>query len=257
MFSNEEEFEKKIKPKLKGQTENLEVNPKQFEILLYSLRICLKTTYHNNPKDFLYSHIILNNEEKIKENCLPGNNLINDHKVICFYEIEKHLKSKADNVGAYVCSCGEYYEIPPCGFPVKDEQETLCPNCKLKIGYAPKPERIPGKHGMVIREGHYRIFKNQKQKKEQMEYHKNTDKNIPNMLLDDYKTKVIDPIIKHSIFGINQVTKIRFEQNIHKIRNLSTIGYRLLNFILYSHLFFSNCLGYIDYENMNKYTCEG
>ena len=257
MFSNEEEFEKKIKPKLKGQTENLEVNPKQFEILLYSLRICLKTTYHNNPKDFLYSHIILNNEEKIKENCLPGNNLINDHKVICFYEIEKHLKSKADNVGAYVCSCGEYYEIPPCGFPVKDEQETLCPNCKLKIGYAPKPERIPGKHGMVIREGHYRIFKNQKQKKEQMEYHKNTDKNIPNMLLDDYKTKVIDPIIKHSIFGINQVTKIRFEQNIHKIRNLSTIGYRLLNFILYSHLFFSNCLGYIDDENMNKYTCEG
>jgi hypothetical protein len=90
-----------------------------------------------------------------------------------------------------------------------------------------------------------------------MNEYDDTDENIPNMLLDDYKSKVIDPILESSIFGINQITKIRFEQNNLKVRNLSQIGYRLLNFILYSHLFYGHCLGYITDENMNKYTCEG
>ena len=117
---------------------------------------------------------------------------------------------------------------------MKVEKKTFCTNCKLKIGYDPKPEGIPGTHGMVIREGHYRIFKNQKQKEEQMNKYGDTDENIPNKLLDEYKTEVIDPILKDSIFGINQVTKNRFEQNNLKVRNLSIIGYRLLSFILYS-----------------------
>ena len=47
-------------------------------------------------------------------------------------------------------------------------------------------------------------------------------------------------------------------ENIHQtVRKLSQPGYRLLNFILYSHLFYSNCLGYISNENMNKYICDG
>ena len=30
-----------------------------------------------------------------------------------------------------------------------------------------------------------------------------------------------------------------------------------MNFIIYSHLFYSNCLGYISNENMKKYVCDG
>ena len=48
-----------------------------------------------------------------------------------------------------------------------------------------------------------------------------------------------------------------FENTLQTIRKLSQAGYRLLNFILYSHLFYSNCLGYISNENMNKYICDG
>ena len=256
LFSNDQEFLEKIKPKF----DDNEINGKQLEILLYSLRFCLQTTSHGIQNESLYSQIISEKcDNTIKDNCLPGNNLIDNIKVNGFYEVEKHLNLQPNNVGAYVCSCGTYYAIPPCGFPWREDngEKVQCLHCGLNIGYDKKPRRMPGYHGMVIREGHYRIFKNQEQKDEQMNMFGDTDKNIPNMLLDDYKTKVIDPILKNSIFGINQITKIRFEQNNLKVRNLSKIGYRLLNFILYSHLFFGHCLGYITDDNMNKYICEG
>ena len=41
-----------------------------------------------------------------------------------------------------------------------------------------------------------------------------------------------------------------------EIRKLSQVGYRLLNFILYSHLFFSNCLGIISDEEMKNYVSD-
>ena len=112
---------------------------------------------------------------------------------------------------------------------------------------------MPGLHGMVIREGHYRIFKDEDQKKKEMYKYRDTDENIPNMLLADYKTKIIDPILNQSIFGINKNSRIKFTEKNLKVRKLSPIGYRFLNFILYSHLFFANCLGYITEENMNLY----
>ena len=45
-----------------------------------------------------------------------------------------------------------------------------CPECKKDIGYGPKkiPNAGASNHGMVLREGHYRIFKNAKQKTGQM-----------------------------------------------------------------------------------------
>ena len=267
LFSNDEEFKEKIKSKLNDQINNVEINQKQFEILIYSLRFCLQITYHKNPDEFLYSQIITENyENKLKENCLPGNNLFENEKVISYYQVVEHFNTQPDDFGAYVCSCGKYYIIPPCGFPWEEEEDedgdgeipqVKCLNCQLDIGHAPKPEQMEGLHGMVLREGHYRIFKNQEQKTEQMNEYGDTDENIPNMLLDDYKTKIIDPILKNSIFGINQIKKDRFDKIGLKVRNLSIIGYRLLNFILYSHLFFSQCLGYITEQNMSKYICEG
>ena len=37
-----------------------------------------------------------------------------------------------------------------------------------------------------------------------------------------------------------------------KVRNLEEISFRILNFILYSHLFFANCLNYYPDEEFNK-----
>ena len=73
------------------------------------------------------------------------------------------------------------------------------------------------------------------------------------MLLLDYKTKYIEPLLKKKCYGIPKIDKITFIQKNKKIRNLSQVGYRLLNFILYSHLFFSYCLGYINNDNKEQY----
>ena len=253
LFSSDEEFNNKIKPKLISQ-DVVDLNQKTFEIILYSLRFCLQTTNHEKPEGFLYAQIFSNDyEKKLNENCIPGNNLLDNIYVNNYYDIEYHLNNKAKDIGAYVCSCGLYYDIPPCGFPGEPEDEderklSFCSNCQQPIRWVPKSDGIEEQHGMVIRDGHYRIFKDANHKKEEMEEYGDNDKNIPNMLLADYKKIKIDPILENSKFGINQISKIRFLLNNMVVRKLSQVGYRLLNFIIYSHLFFANCLGIIPDE---------
>ena len=106
---------------------------------------------------------------------------------------------------------------------------------------------------MIIRKGHFRVFKNIEEKNKEFNRFKDTDELIPNILLSDYKTKVIDPLLKTECYGIAKMDRSIFIQKDKKIRNLSQVGYRLLNYILYSHLFFSYCLGYLNDEFQNKY----
>ena len=56
---------------------------------------------------------------------------------------------------------------------------------------------------------------------------------------------------------IKKISKSVFEYKYLFVRKLSIIGYRLLNFIYYSHLFYSNCLGFISNDNLKKYLCDG
>ena len=260
LFSNDEQYNSIMKPKLVLK-DVADINQKSFEILLYSLRFCLQTTDHEKQDEFLYSQFFSEDYSKnLKQICIPGNNLLDSIQINNYYYVEEHLKTKAHDIGAYVCSCGLYYEIPPCGFPwePEDKKQSLClnPACRLPIGYAPKIPSNGGQHGMVIRDGHYRIFKDAEHKKNELEEYDDNDNNIPNMILADYKRIIIDPILEGSKFGINKISKIRFLQNNMEIRKLSQVGYRLLNFILYSHLFFSNCLGIIPDEEMNNYVSD-
>ena len=255
LFSNDEEFNKTMKPKLLDDEGLKEINSTSFEMLLYALRICLQTSNTQKPEGLLYSELISSDcEKKLNEYCLPGNNIVDDYYVTNYYLVEKHLNTLAEKVGAYVCSCGCYYDIEPCGFPKKSSK---CFNCGLPIGAGEKPKGNTGQHGMVIREGHYRIFKDKAQKDDQLRRFRDNDENIPNMILADYKSKIIDPIIEKSKFGISKISKIMFEDINQKVRKMSIVGYRLLNFILYSHLFYSNCLGFIKNEDMNKYISDG
>ena len=224
-------------------------------ILLNALRFCIQTTNFND--ECLYSQILTENyKDYLKQNSIPGNGYSSNIYIDNFFSIEKYLNSHYSNYGVYVCSCGLYYTIPPCGFPTKTEEKNKCGNCGEYIGYAPKPVNMKGNHGMVIRDGHYRIFLNLKQKYQEFSKYGDNDINIPNMLLSDYKTKIIDPKMKEQELGINKPPKYLFKYNDIKIRKLSTIGYRLLNFILYSHLFFSNHLGKISDEELNNYLCD-
>ena len=251
LFSNDETFNKIMTPKLLKDEGLVKIDLASFEILLYSLRLCIQTANTNNPNGFFYSELLTQNVEKIiNENVIPGNNISDDIHITGYYNVVKHLNKYGSNVGAYVCPCGLYYDIGPCGFT---NETSKCANCGQNIGNEPHA----GGHTLAKRKGHYRIFKDQAQKNGEMSKYGDTDERTPNMLLADYKAKVIDPIIEKNKFGISKIKQNIFENVNQKVRKLSIVGYRLLNFVLYSHLFYSNCLGFIKNENMNKYICDG
>ena len=261
LYSNDEVFNK-MKKKLSNENDNIDAN--RFEILLYGLRFCLQTSNIQNPDGFLYSEIITEDcEKKISKNCIPGNNTSGNYYVQNYNLLENHLNTKPSDNGAYVCGCGYFYSLEPCGFPARGDKSGICPKCNHRIGSGDHPPGIKGFHGFAHEKGHYRIFKNIEQKKKEFArftvargYNPpDTDESIPNMLLADYK-KIIDDKKEKEKLGISKVQRNFFEDTKEKVRNQSQIGYRLLNFILYSHLFYSNCLGFIKDEDMKKYVCD-
>ena len=244
LFSNEDVFNT-IKP----ITDEGHIDKESLEILLYGLRICLQTSNTNNPNILYYELLNENAEKIINENVIPGN-IFSNTFIEGYKNIQNHFKKYGSNVGAYVCSCGKYY-IVPSGFT---SISSLCVKCNLPIG------NIEGeKHGNLIkREGHYRIFKNNEEKEIEVNRYgdKDYDQKTPNMLLDEYKNKIIDQIIENNKFGISKMSQDIFIDSNQNARNLSIVGFRLLHFILYSHLFYSNCLGFITNENLSKYICD-
>ena len=256
IFSNEAEFCNKIQPKILCK-DNPKIDSNLLEILLYTMRICLQISDNEKSDEYLYAHIISPDIKKVlNQNCIPGNNLLDNIYVNNYKMIEEHLNTLDHDIGAYVCSCGLYYAIPPCGFPdtkSKDEEEDKCLNCSQPIGAGPRSENYTGCHFMVIRDGHYRIFKDEQQRIDEFNAYGDYDEGIPNMLLDDYRNKIIEPIIEENKFGISKVQKQYFEKMNITIRKLSIIGYRLLNLVIYSQLFYAHCLGYITDEDLDLY----
>ena len=252
LFYDDKTFMDKMRGKLLDES-NI-INQQLLETLLYGFRFCINTLNNDRNEKCLYRALLQkDNNDAIKSCYIPGCDIKEDLHLETLETIEMHFKLNQDGCGCYVCSCGYYYNIDPCGFPTRNRTSD-CPVCHQKIGYGPKVLKDKGasNHGMVIRDGHYRIFKDAKQKVGQMSRWKDPDENIPNMLLDDYIKKVIEPIRKKSNFGFNSISRDFFENQNKKVRNLSNIGYRLLNFISYCHLFYGYCLGYISEENLKK-----
>ena len=161
LFSNKEIFENTMKKKLLDEQNQKEINTDKLECLLYALRFCLQTTNQEKPNEYLYSKIISQDcENCLKSNCLPGNNSSDNNYIQNYFSIEDHLNKLPSNVGAYVCGCGTYYSINPCGFPDKNSKAN-CTTCGNKIGYDELPPGIKGSHGFAHVPGHYRIFKDQ------------------------------------------------------------------------------------------------
>ena len=252
LLIDEQQFDSIIRPKilLNKNESNVLIDYNIYKIVLYSMRFCLQTLYNKKHKN-LYSYLIDENcTNKINQLLLPGIDEFNNRIINNYYLLEDHLKNKSSDYGAYVCSCGTYYEIPPCGFPIESYN---CINCKELIGGQEKKLEEKGFHKMIIRKGHLRIFKNIEDKNKEFNRFKDTDELIPNMILSDYKAKVVEPLLNKKFYGISKIDKITFIQKNKKIRNLSQVGYRLLNFIFFSHLFFSDCLGFINNKFKETY----
>ena len=258
LFCDSDIYKNKTKPKILSN-EMDRIDSQVFEALLYGFRFCVNSLIFEKDenadiKKLLFPSLLTEDCQKVLENSfIPGNDNKEDLHLITLEAIKIHFQTFPSKCGCYVCDCGYYYNIDPCGFPTIGRTFD-CQGCGKKIGYGPKviPDKGAKNHGMQIRKGHYRIFKDQAQKNEQMSIWHDPDENIPNILLNDYIKNVIDPIRKNGSYGFNVVERYFFEKQDKKIRNLSNIGYRLLNFISYSHLFYSYCLENITVEKFNE-----
>ena len=207
---------------------------------LFGYRFCINVIFSENNDGIYHS---LYEEDKInylKEKFYPGN----DAKVNLVYsQILNHFKTKSEE-GCYVCLCKNwYYHSVPSGFPGKGEYNMVCPKCSKNIG----TETVSKIFGfskdikIVKRNEYYRIFKDE----EEIKKIKN-NKNLRNKLgeinyitLEEFKKNYVDKAEKGGIYCSDDKN---FKNNKKVIRNLSQVVYRLLNYILYSNLFFAKLI---------------
>ena len=262
LFYDKKEFSNVLKKKFEDQLKGKIILGEPYESLLYGLKFCTQSLLKENDeeKKYFYASLISDKvSEIINSSYIPGNNAEKNKKLETLKSLKYCLYNSNADTGYYVCSCGYLYSIGPCGFPT-EEHTAKCPDCGKPIGYGKKKIENKGasNHGMVVRAGHYRIFKNLEQKKEQMSRWNDIDENIPNRTLDQYKEEVMESIKSSSKKGIFKDTKSDFLDKSKSIRKMSKISYRLLNFILFNHFFYANCLGFISDDVLkNEFLIEG
>ena len=105
------------------------------------------------------------------------------------------------------------------------------------------------------REGHYRIFLNEEAKN--LEFQKTfADIRMPFKYLSQFKSEVIDPLLKTPNKGIGNMTKEIINRTGNNIRNIDELSFRILNLVLCSNLLVANILEVIDDNNMKQYFSE-
>ena len=202
---------------------------------LFGYRFCINVIFSENNDGIYHS---LYEEDKInylKEKFYPGN----DAKVNLVYsQILDHFKTKPEE-GCYICLCKDwFYHSVPSGFPGKLELNQTCPRCSKNIGSMNK--FLSKDIKIVKREGYYRIFKNENEIEEMKKniYLRQKLKEINYLTLEEFIKKYVYKTEKGGIYS----SDANFKNSKKVIRNLSQVSYRLLNYILYSNLFFAKLI---------------
>ena len=212
----------------------------QFEILMNSFRYVLLISQSDN-NNFYYNLLTQQINEYIQNNYIIGTFPYNNIVVNSYYDLCDIQKFSDPSTGYYVCTCGQCYALQNCTMP---GEVHICKNCKRQIGGT--NHKLLGSE--VGQTDHYRIALN------------DNDKNIcinngiPYLFLDEYKRKYVDKYLNEQPKGIKGEDEILILiKRYDKVRTLDELTFRILNYILYSHFFFSNLLGYLSDENLKAY----
>ena len=247
LFFNNETYTEKL-----SQTIN---QTNHFEILLYAYRISIICSLAT--QNSIFSKMIKENCcENINNHYIPGADLYCDLWVESYLNMIDSITKNSDggySNGYYICDCGEYYFQQPCGVPV---DINFCANCYKKIGGL--DERL------VIREednGQYkimRIYSSQNNKNNvqargdlQSRYGTNFENGYPNKIFSEYETEM-KAKMNNDYKGILEQNYLLFINETKKIRNLNQISFRILNFIIYSNIYFAYKCGYLTLEEITK-----
>ena len=246
------------------------IEPIYIDSLLYGFRYCLNELAEEYEGDYIYSSLYnIKKIEYLKKRFYPGSDAKEKLYYDLYYNIENHFKQKP-NEGCYACLCDQnqgYYHSIPLGFPGQTEKGKKCPYCNKEIGS--KEEYLEVKdlkdkdenkmllvYEPIKRENYFRIFYdddeietlNRKSDK------RNLLKKINYMTREEFKQKYIEPLYKKEN-GLNQIDENKLKKENKIIRNLSQLSYRLLNYILYSHLFFAQII--TNSKEFEKYLPKG
>ena len=210
-------------------------------MIIFSYKVLI-TCLMGKEKHFYYDLLSNNMLNVINNSFIPGDHPNENIWVNSVIEVEKFLLKTNDSYkGAYVCSCGQWYDVDHCGLPMA---ESICFNCNQKIGGT--------NHVPVDRENHFRVFKDKAQqdfivnwvnKCKWVDVHPKY-KTFRYKTIEEFK-KEVEEFTKEEHKGIKQVSQNFFIKNDKKIRILNQISYRLLSLIFYSSLYFGQLLGYI------------
>jgi len=191
----------------------------------------LSSNSSNNIYNIFYSRYL--NIDKINKSFFPGNDIQNLPIYALFSKIEEHFKN-IPNQGCFVCFCnkGGYYHSIIGGAPSNKYLNMKCENCGEDIG-ACKSDR--GNINPVKRKNYYKILK----KEEEVINETKRKNNKYNLIsLEKSKEKFLYNEFKKEK-GISKSDENFLKKNTKIVRFLSQVSYRILNFILYSHLLFS------------------
>ena len=253
-------FDKETYSKVKKENE---INSEDIESLLYGYRYCLNEMVEEGDKN-IYSYLYKKNNSDFNKKFYPGNDNENKPYYELYNNIVYHFKEKSTE-GCFVCLCDKgYYHSVKNGFPGISELHMECGKCKKEIGAEEidiestdeKNEKKNTKSYETIRSNpnYYRIFKDEEEiKKLKLNNYKKFE-NLRYMTLEEFKKKYILPEYKKEK-GLNPIDKDSFKKDKKVIRNLSQLSYRLLNYILYCHLFFAKL--FIQSDKYDRYKPEG
>ena len=207
-----------------------EINSTTAEILQFSLKYCIKSDEISDNWENLYYPLYTG--ERIINSYIPGNDIKDVNIYDCYIKIKRYLNEHPSNHGVYLCTCNKdtadkeiYMEyIEGNGYP---KNSGKCKYCEQPTGNDGEP------NSFYDRESYYRIFKNE----EDLEKETKNKKNGNCMTLEKFFKEYISEKLENDSKGVNISKKSHFDKTDKPIRNQSQIGYRLMNLILYSHLF--------------------
>ena len=233
------------------------INFNNIDAILYGYRFCLNEFSTKNENGIYYSLYDICGIHNLSKYYYPGNDIRNEPYYKLYSKIKNHFVEKPYE-GCYICLCKMgYYHYIPSLFPGFAEQNLKCPKCLEPIGAISKNEKeFNTEIKFVKRDKYFRIFYDDNELnegKKNKEIRNKIDK-INVMTLDNFKKKYINSLFEKEK-GLSIIDKNHFKKDNKIIRNLSQISYRLLNFILYSHLFFARL--YTNNKNLDKYLPKG
>jgi hypothetical protein len=99
----------------------------KFEILLYSYKIVFQCSLLLNKNSFFKKISSSEIKNSLLNTYIPGGEPNDDNYIKSYYEIvELFQNSPKPDFGVYMCSCGVWYYVGPCGLPTSVSN---CRNC--------------------------------------------------------------------------------------------------------------------------------